>query len=564
MKGVTRLLRVLLTLLMMGRAGGIAPSGGYCVGNQCVTVFQHPSDFQSAEAACVERGGYLATVRSTVARDVVFILLATRPGRFWIGLHRPTGCPDAAAELRGFRWVTGDNRSDYTGWATTFDGGCSSPRCVSVSAEDVEWNPVPCRAEGGFLCEHSFKGMCGNLEVGTRGDGTREDGTREDVSYEVSTLGFESADTLSLPPGSVAITNPWGVKFICFSGRWLPAPWSCEIRDGGCAYKCATDPKHAPSCYCAPGRAVNPRNNVTCEEAAEDPCLLLRCAHACYKTGDGYACTCDHGFKLAQDGRACVDVNDCADERQCPRENFACVNTVGGFQCVCEDGFRLTGDQCVDVDECTSAPCEHVCANTPGGFHCSCYDGYKEDPKSPTKCELFCADAECAAVCDPNDGAVCFCPLGYILEERSKANACMDIDECAFGYCDQECENAFGSYACACSPGYTLVNGYRCVKNDDDADADGGTAEGSGASTMPNYVITSRRPAVPHPEPTRQPSELSVGGLVGIIVATVLVVVSVVFLAHCLFNGGGKMESAEARKAPERDAHGLRHVTSNT
>lgn len=294
--------------------------------------------------------------------------------------------------------------------------------------------------------------------------------------------------------------------------------------------------------------------------AAQDPCLSLRCTHACYKNGDSYACTCDHGFKLARDGRSCVDFNDCTDERQCPGENFMCVNTVGGFQCVCEDGYRMTGTLCVDVNECASAPCEHICTNTPGSYKCSCYDGYKEDPKSPNRCRLHCGEEECPAECDPNDQFQCYCPDGYISEERGQDTFCIDIDECASFHCDQGCKNTFGSYVCSCYPGYTLDGVFRCVKNEDDTDADGGS-EGSGAATTPNIITT---PSVPYPDPTRQPSGVTVGGLVGIIVCTVFFIVLVVFLAHHILSGRGKMESAAALKAPEGEAHGLEHVTSDT
>ncbi|XP_068198494.1 thrombomodulin [Antennarius striatus] len=553
MKDVTGLL-VILSAVLMGTADRNDRSGGYCMENQCFTVTPDPSDFKTAEKKCNDQGGHLMTVRSTDSRDLVFILLALRKDRFWIGLHRTADCPDAAANnLRGFQWVTGDSDSDFSNWSPSFDSSCSSHRCVYVSSEDLKWTQAPCdQAMEGFLCEHSFKDMCGRPELAPW----------EEVMYTLP-MGFDIGDTLTLPPGSIATKSPSRAKFICFSKQWLPAPWSCEIQEGGCEYKCLVDPQNGPSCYCPPGQTVSPRNKVTCKQATDDHCLALQCAHACYKNGDSHACTCDHGFKLAQDGRSCVDINDCADERQCPRDNFVCVNTVGGFQCVCKDGFKLTGDQCVDVDECMSAPCEHMCTNIPGGFLCSCYDGYKEDQMSPTKCKLYCGDEECVAVCDPNDNAVCFCPMGYVIEERTAEMVCLDIDECASDYCDQDCENTFGSYVCSCSPGYTLVKEYKCVKNDDDTDADGG-AEGSGASTTPNSLLASTQPPVPHPEPTRRPSRVTVGGLVGIIVATVFVVVLVVFLVHYFFNGRRKTENADALKASELEAHSLGHLTGNT
>lgn len=551
MMDVTRLFVVVLTLLL-GRAVGIEPSSGYCIGTHCFTVLQDPSDFTTAQNQCRDQGGHLMTVRSTVSHDIISGLLGNFAGRFWIGLHLTSGCPDAAAEMRGFQWDTGDNVTDFSNWAPSFDSSCSSPRCISVSQEDkFRWIQAPCdELADGFYCEYSFTNPCKNLAVADS----------ETVTYRTP-MGLESEDLLSLPPGSTAIRMPAETKYVCFSQQWLQAPWSCEIEEGGCEYKCAADPNNVPSCYCPFGHSVNPANKITCEVAAGDPCLALRCEHACYETGGSYACMCDHGFKLAEDGRSCVDFNDCRDERQCPGENFMCVNNVGGFQCVCKDGYKLSGGLCVDVDECVSAPCEHLCDNTPGSYRCSCYDGYKEDPKAPNKCKLHCGKKECAAECDPNDRFQCYCPDGYVAEEREDHTVCIDIDECFFLYCDQDCTNTFGGYVCACSPGYTLVEQYKCVKNRDDKDTDGGL-EGSGASPTPNIPTPTASP-VPHPEPTRQPSAVTVGAFVGIIVCTVFFIVLVVFLVHYMLCNRGKMESAGTLKAPEGEAHGLHHVTSD-
>ena len=34
-------------------------------------------------------------------------------------------------------------------------------------------------------------------------------------------------------------------------------------------------------------------------------------------------------------------------------------------------------DIIIDIDECSSSPCEHTCTNTPGSFECSCNSGYE-------------------------------------------------------------------------------------------------------------------------------------------------------------------------------------------
>ncbi|KAG8011094.1 Thrombomodulin [Nibea albiflora] len=543
MRDVMRLFVVLLTFLM-GRAGG-APDSGYCIGNQCFTIYQDLQDYMTAQNQCGDDGGHLMTVRSTVARDVLSILLGNVEGRFWIGLHRTSGCPDDASPMKGFQWVTKDTESDYTNWAPGFDSSCSSHRCVSVSKEDdFKWSQEPCDEQvAGFLCEHTFTQMCKSL-VAEHG------GT---VNY-ITPMMFGGEDLLSLPPGSTAIRMPAETKYVCANEQWLQAPWSCEIYEGGCEHRCAEDTNHEPTCFCPPGQTVSPVNNVTCELIPDDPCTSMGCAHACAKKGDSYECFCDQGFKLGRDGRTCVDFNDCMDERLCLGENFMCLNTVGGFECVCKGGFKLVNGRCVDVDECVSAPCEHICVNNPGSYTCSCYEGFKEDPESPNKCKLHCGKKECAAECDPNDSYQCYCPEGYVIEERPPDMFCIDIDECASNYCDQGCINTFGSYVCSCTPGYTLIKGYKCEKNEDDSDGDG-----SGTTTT-----TYDTSPVPNPGPTRKPSAVSAGAFVGIIVCTVFFVVLVVFLVHHLLCSRGKMESASALKATEDEAHGLHNVKSDT
>lgn len=538
---------------LTGPPGGTGPDSGSCLENRCFALFRDPTDFGSAQTRCREQGGDLATVRSAESHDLLSALLVNVSGRFWVGLHLPSGCPAAAGPLRGFSWVTEDTDTDFENWAPGWDGSCSSPpRCVLVSPQGgAQWVQESCGApQPGFLCEFPISDPCGALEAA-------ED---ESVVY-MTPLGFGGEGFDWLPPGSTATLMPAETKHVCFRQKWVRAPWSCEILEGGCEHGCAVDPSNTPSCHCPPGHTVSPINNVTCEETTGDPCVLLRCQHACYMSGDTHACACDHGFKLAADGRSCVDFNDCTDARQCPGDNFMCVNTLGSFRCVCRDGYRLSGGLCVDRDECASAPCEHICTNTPGSYRCSCYPGYQVDPESADRCRLHCGARECPAECDPNDRFQCYCPDGYVSEERGERTFCLDIDECAAYYCDHTCTNTFGSYECSCRPGYTLQDRDACVRNPDE-DTDGGS-EGSGAAAATTPFSLPGSTYVPLPRPTRRPSGVSAGGLAGIIVCTVFLTVGAVFLAQRVLRCRGRMEGAEV-KAPEGEAHCLHRSPANT
>uniref|UniRef100_A0A8C2L9E4 Low density lipoprotein receptor-related protein 1Bb n=1 Tax=Cyprinus carpio TaxID=7962 RepID=A0A8C2L9E4_CYPCA len=68
------------------------------------------------------------------------------------------------------------------------------------------------------------------------------------------------------------------------------------------------------------------------------------------------------------------------------------------FQCVkckCWPGFHLKNDgrTCVDTDECsTTLPCSQNCTNTYGSFKCFCVDGYEASRKDPNSCKSLSAE----------------------------------------------------------------------------------------------------------------------------------------------------------------------------
>lgn len=530
-------LLLILLWALSGPARGELPTTGYCIGTVCFALFKPMTDFEGAQDICSQQRGHLMTVRTTVAHDTLTLLLANTTEPHYIGLHLPKGCPDASSELLGYQWITKDSSSNFFNWAdaSSFDT-CdpSVPRCVTVSKDtQFQWEEDHCTEVYGFLCEYSFQGGgCSHIKVPS-------------PAIYHTPYGFRIEDAITLPPGSI-VELPDEKKAVCVSGDLLPAPWSCEIERGGCEHRCTSNPENEPVCYCPPGFVINPENRRTCEVAVDDPCKKLDCEHACYVHSDSFLCTCHDGFVLSDDKRSCIDLNECSDERQCP-ENQKCINTHGWFKCVCEDGYQSSGGVCVDVDECASAPCEHLCNNNQGGYDCSCYDGYKVDPESPDKCKLHCGREECVAECDPNNKYHCYCPDGYILEEGEDYSVCIDLDECEFFHdCEQHCENSFGGYVCFCDRGYTLVDKTRCEK-------------GSGTEEVTDVmdVVTV--------EPTRRPSGVSVGAFVGIIICTVFFIVLAVFLIHYVLCGKMKTDNPEPLKAAEcPEAHTLQQVSTDT
>lgn len=535
MKDVTGLFAVVL--LFLAATGGGTPLSVECTSTQCAAVVQEGERFKTAQDKCASNGGHLMTVRSS-SHALLQLLLKDETEPFWIGLRRTTACPDPEGELKGYQWVTEDPLSEYSNWLPTFDSSCTSPRCVSVSREnDFKWTQEPCGEQKlGFLCEYRMDELC--LALDNAGSGRIHYWTR---------VGNMSEESLILP-GTVATLEPSETKYLCFGKQWIPAPWSCEVEEGGCEHKCAVDDGNVPFCYCPQGQSINPKNGLTCEvPVKDDPCLELRCQQACHSNDGSPVCVCDVGFHLAPDGRSCLDEDECADKRRCPGEGLTCLNSVGSYKCVCRPGFLRSGDQCADEDECASAPCEHKCTNTYGGYECSCYDGYQVDPKFPNRCQLYCGEVECPAECDPNDPFQCYCADGYISEERGDSTVCIDIDECEFDlYCDHMCENTYGGYVCSCKRGYKMVDEYKCEETDEE------------------IVPTTEAVVPPEPEPTRQPSGVSKGVFIAIIFCTTILTVLLVFLGHhALCNRRKETQSVGALKAQAGEDHGLQPLASD-
>lgn len=72
----------------------------------------------------------------------------------------------------------------------------------------------------------------------------------------------------------------------------------------------------------------------------------MNCTHGCFQTPEGPQCDCNNGYRLANDQRTCVDIDECADSKTniCSHK---CTNTRGGFRCTCETGFHLVnGTRC--------------------------------------------------------------------------------------------------------------------------------------------------------------------------------------------------------------------------
>ncbi|NXG51841.1 TRBM protein, partial [Psilopogon haemacephalus] len=534
-------LSLLLAGLGLGLSGEpepVALSDAQCLKHDCFGVFWARKSFAEASEACERSGGHLMTVRSTVAEDAIALLLHNRSGALWLGLMLHSPCVEPSQSLRGFKWVTGDSRTDYTNWAPS--GRPCPEQCVTVSRY-LLWEERRCEEPAdGFLCEYSYGDSCPQLPLA------------EGLAVTYTTpFGARGGDFQALPPRSTASVPALGLELRCDEERleeglqWsrdAPGAWPCSLLNGGCEGTCGEEGGR-PRCSCPDGKALGADGR-----GCVSLCAGKACQHYCVENGTGFSCMCEVGYRLAADSYHCEDIDDCAVLPNLCEQ--VCVNTEGGFECRCHSGYEMQGERCRRINPCDSALCEQQCEELPDGYRCGCYPGYAVDPQVPTRCLLHCNSSRCPAQCSKHSDS-CECPEGFVLDDADE-RTCVDLDECAFNYCDHECRNYPGGYECFCQAGYEVLDKVFCVK--------------SAADEEGPYSGDSERPSQP-PAPSRTPpkaEDLHLGVLVGIAVGALSAALALLALGYHLAKKRCRSPATMDYKCsgPHEKEMGLQPVTS--
>ena len=126
-----------------------------------------------------------------------------------------------------------------------------------------------------------------------------------------------------------------------------------------------------------------------------------------------------------------VEVDECALGSHNCHAQATCRDTAAGFECTCRPGYTGDGRACLDVDECatgdTPGPCHEnaVCTNIPASFSCTCKPGFAGNGVDTCRFE-GCLAGECqnGGSCV---GGVCQCAAG-VTGDRCQDDVCAEND----------------------------------------------------------------------------------------------------------------------------------------
>ncbi|TRY84843.1 hypothetical protein DNTS_002284 [Danionella cerebrum] len=205
-------------------------------------------------------------------------------------------------------------------------------------------------------------------------------------------------------------------SFRCQNKGCIPKRFACDhdndCGDGSdesldCMYRsCGPDEFRCADGRCLLSAQWECDGYPDCPDHSDELPLNLKCLAA--------ESLCNSSFFMCSNGR-CIsekslcdlkdDCGDRSDEKNCNVNECLnrrisgctqdCQDLPVGFKCKCWPGFHLKNDgkTCVDIDECsTTLPCSQNCTNTYGSYKCLCVDGYEISRKDPNSCKSISAE----------------------------------------------------------------------------------------------------------------------------------------------------------------------------
>jgi len=333
------------------------------------------------------------------------------------------------------------------GFEPSFDGRTciDIDECLDPSNE-CRWGGECVNTAGGFVCscnEGFIAGPDNRICIDRRVsfcfskivDGQCSMSNALDVSKSTCccSMGAGWGDPCELCPDPSTEEGALEYKYLCPQGPgYLNNNFTdineCEANLGRCENSKCVNTDGSFACECLPGYVKkDDLNCVDKDECAEDACG----SGTCTNLEGTFACTCDPGFRPGKDSPACVDINECKEQKGLCA--YKCKNLVGSYMCACPKGFKLGADgrHCEDINECLkpgkfpSGICPYGCKNLVGGYRCICPNGMR----------------------------------------KTANGGCQDIDECSQtpSLCQPGgfCQNIQGGYRCDCVPPFMASADYK-------------------------------------------------------------------------------------------------------